>query len=68
MAINRLRGAFQVPKKGETFELRAGLVYETPCLISLCLCGIMLTGLRLSDPNMHTNGTRADADLVTDRN
>ncbi|KAL1983118.1 hypothetical protein VTN96DRAFT_448 [Rasamsonia emersonii] len=28
MAINRLRGAFQVPKKGETFELRAGLVSQ----------------------------------------
>lgn len=28
MAINRLRGAFQVPRKGETFELRAGLVSQ----------------------------------------
>ena len=27
MAVNRIRGAFAVPKKGETFELRAGLVY-----------------------------------------
>ncbi|OXV10806.1 hypothetical protein Egran_01434 [Elaphomyces granulatus] len=26
MAIHRLRGAFTVPKKGETFELRSGLV------------------------------------------
>ncbi len=29
MAVNRIRGAFTVPRKGETFELRAGLVYET---------------------------------------
>jgi AP-1 complex subunit beta-1 len=28
MAVNRIRGAFAAPKKGETFELRAGLVYE----------------------------------------
>ena len=26
MAVNRIRGAFAVPKKGETYELRAGLV------------------------------------------
>ena len=25
--MSRIRGAFAVPKKGETFELRAGLVY-----------------------------------------
>jgi hypothetical protein len=30
MAVNRIRGAFAPPKKGETFELRAGLVYELP--------------------------------------
>jgi len=28
MAVNRLKGAFQVPRKGETFELRAGLVSQ----------------------------------------
>ncbi|MCJ1307765.1 beta-adaptin [Agyrium rufum] len=28
MAVNRIRGAFAVPKKGETFELRAGLVSQ----------------------------------------
>ncbi|KAI9147803.1 AP-2 complex subunit beta [Paramyrothecium foliicola] len=28
MAVNRLRSAFAVPKKGETFELRAGLVSQ----------------------------------------
>jgi hypothetical protein len=27
MAVNRMRNAFAPPKKGETFELRAGLVY-----------------------------------------
>jgi hypothetical protein len=27
MAMNKIRGAFAVPRKGETFELRAGLVY-----------------------------------------
>ena len=27
MAVNRIKGAFAIPKKGETFELRAGLVY-----------------------------------------
>jgi hypothetical protein len=31
MAVNRIRGAFAAPRKGETFELRAGLVYELPC-------------------------------------
>jgi hypothetical protein len=30
MAVNRIKGAFAVPRKGETFELRAGLVYEYP--------------------------------------
>jgi hypothetical protein len=30
MAVNRIKGAFAVPRKGETFELRAGLVYESP--------------------------------------
>ena len=29
MAVNRIRGAFAVPRKGETFELRAGLVYAS---------------------------------------
>ncbi|KAL3482436.1 adaptin N terminal region-domain-containing protein [Aspergillus californicus] len=28
MAMNRIRGAFAVPRKGETFELRAGLVSQ----------------------------------------
>ncbi|KAL9088389.1 MAG: hypothetical protein Q9159_003089 [Coniocarpon cinnabarinum] len=28
MAVNRIRGAFQVPRKGEVFELRAGLVSQ----------------------------------------
>lgn len=27
MAANRIRSAFAAPRKGETFELRAGLVY-----------------------------------------
>ena len=28
MAVNRIKGAFAAPKKGETFELRAGLVSQ----------------------------------------
>ncbi|PGH31187.1 hypothetical protein GX50_06019 [[Emmonsia] crescens] len=28
MAVNRIRGAFTTPRKGETFELRAGLVSQ----------------------------------------
>lgn len=28
MAVNRIKGAFAVPRKGETFELRAGLVSQ----------------------------------------
>jgi len=32
MAMNRIRGAFAVPRKGETFELRAGLVYGVSCV------------------------------------
>ncbi|EON97326.1 putative ap-1 complex subunit beta-1 protein [Phaeoacremonium minimum UCRPA7] len=28
MAVNRIRGAFAAPRKGETFELRAGLVSQ----------------------------------------
>lgn len=28
--MNKIRGAFAVPRKGETFELRAGLVYDAP--------------------------------------
>lgn len=27
-AVNRIRGAFAAPRKGETFELRAGLVSQ----------------------------------------
>ena len=27
MAMNRMRSAMATPRKGETFELRAGLVY-----------------------------------------
>ncbi len=30
MAVNRIKGAFAAPRKGETFELRAGLVYGAP--------------------------------------
>ena len=30
MAVNRIKGAFAAPRKGETFELRAGLVYVLP--------------------------------------
>lgn len=38
MAVNRIKGAFAVPRKGETFELRAGLVYgiNTPRLTGAC--------------------------------
>ena len=36
MAVNRIRGAFTVPKKGETFELRAGLVYVLWYPAALC--------------------------------
>lgn len=35
MAVSRLKGAFAAPRKGETFELRAGLVYETPKVYKL---------------------------------
>lgn len=35
MAVNRIKGAFAAPRKGETFELRAGLVYETPKMYKL---------------------------------
>lgn len=39
MAVNRIRGAFAAPRKGETFELRAGLVYvynpKCSCLYAL---------------------------------
>lgn len=28
MAVNRIKGAFAAPRKGETFELRAGLVSQ----------------------------------------
>lgn len=28
MAVNRIRGAFAAPRKGETFELRSGLVSQ----------------------------------------
>jgi hypothetical protein len=30
--MNKIRGAFTVPRKGETFELRAGLVYAAPSM------------------------------------
>lgn len=41
MAVNRMRNAFAPPKKGETFELRAGLVYVLalqPLLQVLTIC------------------------------
>lgn len=39
MAMNKIRGAFAVPRKGETFELRAGLVYVPPSLRTLDIGG-----------------------------
>ena len=51
MAVNRIRGAFAVPRKGETFELRAGLVLESHNLSGKILADNRLTGL-----NMLTNG------------
>ena len=51
MAVNRLRGAFAVPRKGETFELRAGLVSESPYPLQITLSNDWLTDL-----NMHTSG------------
>lgn len=50
MAVNRIRGAFAAPRKGETFELRAGLVYVSYNTLNL----------KLTSPahNMLTNGMR----------
>ena len=52
MAVNRIRGAFAVPKKGETFELRAGLVYETTLN-----CSIIGLTVISADRSMRTKGT-----------
>lgn len=51
MAVNRIRGAFAVPRKGETFELRAGLVLE-----SYEFCRNTLADNWLTVLNMPTNG------------
>ena len=40
MAVNRIKGAFAVPKKGETFELRAGLVYEDSFGVDMLWTGV----------------------------
>lgn len=61
MAVNRIRGAFTVPKKGETFELRAGLVYErSPFAGSMTVpVSALLTPWDLeTDHNMPTSGMR----------
>ena len=55
MAMNRMRSAFAPPRKGETFELRAGLVYvlrqsaREPCADSI-----------MPDHSMPTNGKQYD--------
>jgi hypothetical protein len=57
MAVNKIRGAFTVPRKGETFELRAGLVYGLYYIYMMApatLCGTMLTDV--IGPSMHTKG------------
>lgn len=57
MAVNRIRGAFTAPRKGETFELRAGLVYgdmETPKSHAVSTADLAIT-----DRNMHTRGKSA---------
>jgi hypothetical protein len=55
MAMSRIRGAFAVPRKGETFELRAGLVYGVPPpYVSFIEWTVSLTG-RI-DLSMRTNG------------
>lgn len=68
MAMNKIRGAFAVPRKGETFELRAGLVYDTllrfekiwPFLRDKELMLTIITGL-----SMPTNGMWCSAELKT---
>jgi hypothetical protein len=55
MAMSRIRGAFAVPRKGETFELRAGLVYGVPPpYVSFIKRTVSLTGM--IDLSMRTNG------------
>lgn len=59
MAVNRIRGAFTAPRKGETFELRAGLVYgdmESPKSHLAPTADLAIT-----DRNMHTRGKPAAA-------
>lgn len=66
--MNKIRGAFAVPRKGETFELRAGLVYDTPpCFENMWpflhdeeLMLTIITGL-----SMPTNGMLVFAELET---
>jgi hypothetical protein len=69
MAMNKIRGAFAVPRKGETFELRAGLVYVPPphfgyrwpfCRDEELMMLTMRIGL-----SMPTNGTSVFAELAT---
>jgi hypothetical protein len=48
MAVNRMRNAFAPPKKGETFELRAGLVYVLLALWTLSQ--VLMTCADLSMP------------------
>ena len=54
MAVSRIRGAFTAPRKGETFELRAGLVYAR-FNYPENLYQRLLTGLKVL--NMHTKGS-----------
>jgi hypothetical protein len=67
MAMNKIRGAFAVPRKGETFELRAGLVYVP--LRSLRWPfrrdeELMMLTIRIG-LNMPTNGTSVFAKHAT---
>ena len=56
MAVNRIRGAFAAPRKGETFELRAGLVYVLRQRFELI--GDMVANLLLIVHNMPMNGMK----------
>ena len=55
MAVNRIRSAFAAPRKGETFELRAGLVYASSPLSFPYMSKALIASLPTAH-NMPTSG------------
>lgn len=51
MAVNRIKAAMAVPRKGETFELRSGLVYgyKRNIVVSMLTAGDQVHNMHMKE-------------------